>query len=190
MEQATFVQDGFVYYREEDAKQSATEVKKMEYMETKMDYSNPDQIHRIYEKAIQEGVFQSMPGICYLNRIRDYLLSQETIDAETVSPIPSGKADRVVSVPVRREKKEEPVEKTKKVSGGFVVSIITNIALVIAVIVMFVIALDSENPNVLNYEEKLQNKYAAWEMKLMEREQAVREKEREYQMEGIAGSEE
>ena len=184
MEHTTYVQDGFIYYSEEDAKRSALEVKKIEYMETRMDYSKPEQIHKIYEKAIEEGVFQSMPGLCYLKRLQDYLLSQEEIAPESVSPIPSGKGDRVASVPVRREKqKEESGEKTKKLSGGFVVSIITNIALVIAVIIMFVIALDSNNPNILNYEEALQNKYADWEMKLMEREQAVREKEREYHLE-------
>ena len=44
---------------------------------------------------------------------------------------------------------------------------------------MFVITLTGNNPTILNYEQKLQNKYAGWEQELTERENAVREKERE-----------
>ena len=35
------------------------------------------------------------------------------------------------------------------------------------------------NPNILNYQNAVLNKYASWEQELMEREQAVREKEQE-----------
>lgn len=44
---------------------------------------------------------------------------------------------------------------------------------------MFMITLKSDNPNILNYEKNLVNRYAAWEQELREREQVVREKERE-----------
>ena len=37
----------------------------------------------------------------------------------------------------------------------------------------------SENPNILNYEQNLINKYAQWEQELSERESIIREKERE-----------
>ena len=51
--------------------------------------------------------------------------------------------------------------------------------LVLAIISMFCISFLSENPNILNYERSITNKYAAWEQELTEREKAVREKERE-----------
>ena len=56
---------------------------------------------------------------------------------------------------------------------------ILNILLILLVIAMFVITLTGNNPTILNYEQKLQNKYAGWEQELTERENAVREKERE-----------
>ena len=58
-------------------------------------------------------------------------------------------------------------------------SVILNILLILLVIAMFVITLTGNNPTILNYEQKLQNKYAGWEQELTERENAVREKERE-----------
>ena len=48
---------------------------------------------------------------------------------------------------------------------------------------MFMITLRSDNPNVLNYERALTDKYASWEQELTERERAVREKELELQVE-------
>ena len=46
-------------------------------------------------------------------------------------------------------------------------------------IVMFAIAATGSEPTVLNYERVLQNRYAEWEQQLSDREQVIREKERE-----------
>jgi hypothetical protein len=50
-------------------------------------------------------------------------------------------------------------------------------------IAMFSIALNANQPNILNYEKVLTNNYASWEQELTEREQAVKEKERQLNME-------
>ena len=44
---------------------------------------------------------------------------------------------------------------------------------------MFVITIKSDNPNILNYETALQNRYSAWEQELNDREKAIKEKELE-----------
>ena len=62
-------------------------------------------------------------------------------------------------------------------------SVLLNVLLVLAIAAMFMITLRSDNPNVLNYERALTDKYASWEQELTERERAVREKELELQME-------
>ena len=43
---------------------------------------------------------------------------------------------------------------------------------------MIVITLTSDNPNIINYENKLVDKYEEWEQDLQEREQAVKEQEK------------
>ena len=53
-----------------------------------------------------------------------------------------------------------------------------NQIIITALVVMVAIAMSSSTPTVLNYENKLQNKYAAWEQQLEEREAAVLQKER------------
>ena len=48
---------------------------------------------------------------------------------------------------------------------------------------MVAIALLDSTPNIINYENKIQDKYAQWEMDLEEREAKVKEKERELHLE-------
>jgi len=59
------------------------------------------------------------------------------------------------------------------------ISILLNVILVIALIIMFWVTLQSETPNMINYRISIENKYAAWEQELTERENQVREQERE-----------
>ena len=54
-----------------------------------------------------------------------------------------------------------------------------NVFLALLVAGMFFVAMTGNNPNILNYQNAVLNKYAAWEQELTEREQAVREKEQE-----------
>ena len=51
------------------------------------------------------------------------------------------------------------------------------IVLLVVVVGMFAITLTSSNPTILDYETKLQNRYAAWEQDLTEREAAVAQRE-------------
>ena len=53
------------------------------------------------------------------------------------------------------------------------------VALSLLVVAMLVITALSDSPTILNYEKKLQDRYASWEMELTEREDAVRARELE-----------
>ena len=61
----------------------------------------------------------------------------------------------------------------------FIISILINLLLTIAVGGMFAIAMTNDQPNILNYERALVNKYATWEQELTEKENEIRERERE-----------
>ena len=71
------------------------------------------------------------------------------------------------------------------------ISIWINVILALMVIAMFVIATTGSNPNILNYENALINKYAEWEQELRDRELKVLEYENMYGIEhGSVTSEE
>lgn len=178
---------GYRFYTEKDAQLAAAELKKIEYLEARIDYSRPDSILTVYEKSIHERIFKTPIGLRYLKDLRDYLLKQSEIDPQRVPEIPlyhtfSGEV-RERSAPARNRIKTADGGKGSEKSG-LVISVILNVLLVLAVICMFTITLRSDNPNVLNYERVLTDRYAQWEQDLTERENAVRERERELKLNG------
>lgn len=168
----TYYHDGFTFYTKEEAMLAEVESKRVEYMEERIDYTNPARVLSIYNKAVDEGIFKGQVGLTYLRKIQEYLFQCPDISSDMIQAIPAW--EPVSDVTPKKQKKEKPI-KTQQL----MFSVIMNIALVIAVIAMFAIALTSEQPNILNYEKNLQNKYAAWEQELNKKEQELRKKERE-----------
>lgn len=173
--------EGYSFLNEEDAKRAAGERKRISYIEERLDYSKPESVLAIYRKAIKERVFKTPIGLRYLKNMQEFLLGQPQISDEDVPPIPLQLSfDNVLREQTSpAHVRIQPAAKKVEKSPILPISIILNIALVIAVVAMFAITLNSEQPNVLNYEKALVNRYAGWEQELTEREQAVREKERQ-----------
>ena len=172
--------DGFSFYTAQDAELALQEQKKIAYLEAHMDYHNPESILKIYQKALRERIFKTPLGVMYLKQLQQFLEQQENINPEEIPPIALyaiyDEQIRKNATPARQ--RVQPPDKKEK-SNALTISVTLNVALVIAIIAMFVITLNSGQPNILNYEKNLVNKYAAWEQELTEREQAVREKELE-----------
>lgn len=177
---------GYLFYTEKDAKIAAAEQKKIEYLEARVDYSRPDSILLIYEKTIHERIFRTPVGLHYLRCLREFLLAQPQIEADRIPDIPlygsfAGEVreqDNPVKNRIKPAKRKMDRDKSR-----LVVSVILNVLLILAVASMFAIALKSDNPNLLNYEKALTNRYASWEQELTQREQNIRQKERELRME-------
>ena len=58
-------------------------------------------------------------------------------------------------------------------------SLFLNLVLLILVGLLFFVAKTGKNANIINYEHNLQNKYAAWNEELLQREEVIRQKELE-----------
>ena len=57
------------------------------------------------------------------------------------------------------------------------ITLFISVILAVSVIGMFIVASTSDSPTIINYENKLIDKYAAWEQELDEREAALKERE-------------
>lgn len=176
-----WISEGFSFQNSIDAQQAAQESRKIEYLEAHMDYSDPENILAVYQKAITDRVFRTPVGIVYLKKLQDYLMNQEEIDKEKILPIPLYIAYENVlrdkPSPARQRIKQSASKKKK--SMALPISVMLNIGLIVTVLAMFAMTLLSDQPNIVNYRNALVNQYASWEQELTEREQRVREKERE-----------
>lgn len=174
---------GYSFYTERDAALAESELRKVQYLEARLDYTKPQSILRIYNKVIEDRMLKSPVGHHFLKKIQEFLYECPEINPEAVSPIPlyvSYEGEfREQAAPARA--RVMPAVRSKN-SSALTISIVLNIGLAIAVIAMFIIALNADQPNILNYERQLINRYAGWEQELTERERAVREKEREIEV--------
>lgn len=172
--------EGYLFVNATDAVLAEKERKQIEYLEKKLDYQKPEQILVILQKLIEERTFKTPVGMMYLKRLQDYLKNHKTIEKERIPAIP---VDYVCdkSVPdtrVELKSVRAAVHKREELKkSNYKISIILNLILIIGMIAMFWMATRSETPNMINYRNALENRYAEWEQDLTEREQTVREKE-------------
>lgn len=168
----------FVFKNLDDAKLAESEKKKIYYLNTQLDDLDLENLMKLYERLNKEKIFVTPVGISYLQKIRKILLDHGVEE----SRIPAiWLHTRYSSAPknIENRSKKSMLVSKKKIR----LSLTLNILLILAVISMFIITLNSKNPNILNYEKVIQNKYSAWEQELTEREEKIRESERQLNFE-------
>lgn len=175
---------GFQFGSEKDAKQAKGEELKIQKLEEKMDYHNPQMVFMVYKKAIENRIFKTPVGYEYLKQLQK-TLKESPLIREEVLPIPVNQVYNLrdstapVIEKVKGTKKPKKPPKVKQEFFTRKTSICMNIILVLLIGVMMFITTTGTRPNILNYEKVLQNRYAAWEQELEQRESELREKERE-----------
>lgn len=174
-----YIVDGFLFLSEEDAAAAREELKKARYLERHLDDHGADVILQLYQKALRDRTFQTPVGLAFVNELRGKLI-EAGIEEFDIEPIPvyydvvQNKMRSGFEAVKEGDKSEPKVEKKK-----FTISVFLNVFLALLVAGMFFVAMTGKNPNILNYQSAVLNKYASWEQELMEREKAVREKEQE-----------
>lgn len=178
-----WIVDGFQFGTEKDAELARNEQQRIERLEEKLDYENQDMINAVYQKAINNRVFRTPVGYVFLKKLQR-ILQENSISDDVPANIP------VYGVYSMRESANPTVErviasrkpakqKTKQEFFSRRTSILVNIILVFLLIAVVAVSTIGSVPTVFNYESTLQNRYAQWEQQLSEREQVIREKEKE-----------
>lgn len=183
--QASRNAEGFFFLNAEDAAMAAKERKQIEYLEARLDYRNPEQVLVLYERMLRERIFKTPVGTIYLKQLQSFLLDKSGLDPSRVPMIPVYAP--CTGMPVKGERSagrgRETRQTEKPGSVWSKISVILNVLLAAAVVAMFVITLMSDSPNILNYRTAILNEYSSWQQDLTEREQIIREKERELKIE-------
>ena len=166
----------YIFSTREDALLARKEQEKIQYLEERLNYDNPRSILLLYRKSLESKTFQTPIGYEYMLKLQNFLLESQ-IPEEEIDRIPLYTVfskDEVSQGPqiktriVKVYEKPEPRKFTEKIS------IILNIIFLILLVGMFVIALNSNHPNILNYEKAIINKYASWEQDIKLRESELR----------------
>ena len=194
--QETYEAGGFVFRTKKEAELAQREIEGTKYLRQKLDMENPNAVFSIYQNLIEQDLFETPVGYCFLKALRDYLLMIPAISNEEVLAIPirypqteeeEKKQKKEQKKEEQRKERQREKEKAKNkkeqkkegknYKGRCQFFMVTSLILLISVVSMMLLAATSDNVNILNYENKLIDKYSSWEQELEEREQAVKEQE-------------
>ncbi len=174
---------GFVFETEEAAQKARNELEGIDVVRSKVNMRSPETVLEVYNKLIDKRLCKTAVGYSYLHDLQKYLQNSSQIPKESIRDIPIE--------PIRRRVVRE-IENTgeKKKRGGndsyqdkYKISLIFNMIFAIAVVLIMYLATTGDNVNIINYENKLIDRYEAWEQELTERENSVKEYEKTYGIE-------
>lgn len=175
MDTKSRVVDGFVFPSYKEAQIAIKEQQNIDVIRQRTPQSNPNAVYELYTKLIERGIFKTVVGYSFLHELRHQLIDEYHYAEEELPDIEIPKRMEYDSVAeinqgVMKNKFEHLLIVKQRMS-------IVIVALVIMVVGMFVIAVINPNAGYVNTENKVLNKYSAWEEDLQQREQAVKEKE-------------
>ena len=183
--------EGYRFGSYQDAGLAEEEARKAAYFREKTVGRSGRNLLTVYDRMLDEKVFQTPIGWEYLKEMQE-ILRTAGIPEDMIRPIPLYMTfSHVTGEELDKSEVRQRIRpaRPKKKADRFRISLVVNIFLAILVFAMFAITMNSDNPNILNYKQNITNQYASWDQELTEREKAVKEKERELQIEAeISGN--
>lgn len=181
-ENGKFMVGGYEFATKEEAQLAKDELNAIKYLSQKTNSKDPKQVYSLYNKIIERKLFSTHVGMNYLKNLQTFLYKSDEIPNDKIQPIPIN-AETQGEMNIRRERSEFKSElrdmsvKVAKYKNNFTRVMIINVVLIIIIIAMFVILNTSSNPNIINYEVNIQNKYSQWQEQLQSQEESLNARE-------------
>ncbi len=179
-----FTVGGYTFATNQEAQAAIEEMDAIRYLTAKTDQKDIAQVYLLYNKIIEKELFKTPVGLDYLKKLQKYLYSNPNVPNDRIQPIPV-RTDAQEVLDTKRasvsykERNKALSREVSKFKTYFTRSLIINLTLLIIIIAMMVITATSSNPNILNYESALQDRYASWEENLKAREAVIKQREQE-----------
>lgn len=179
-----FMVGGYEFNTKEEAQLARDELNAIKYVSAKTNSKDAMQVYNLYNKIIERKLFSTQIGMNYLKQLQTFLYKSSEIPNEKIQPIPIN-VETQEEINIRRERTEFKSElrdlsiKVARYKNNFVRVMIVNVILVVIIIAMFIILNTSSNPNIINYEVNIQNKYAQWQQDLQSQEESIKAREKE-----------
>lgn len=177
MDKDALIVDGFVFPTYKEAQIALKEQNNVSVIRERTTALDGAAVRELYIKLIEREMFNTVVGYSFLYELRHRLMTEFSYTEEELPNIELPKQmeyDRVreINQGVLENKIQQILLQKKRMA-------ITIVALIFMVVAMFVIVAVNPNVGYINTENKVLNKYSAWQEELERREQAVKEKEAE-----------
>ena len=168
-EKQTFTVAGYKFATKEEAQDAKDELNAIKYLSSKTDGKDPKQVYMLYNQILDKQLFNTPVGIDYLKELQQFLYINKDIPNDKKIPLK-------VKDEIRQLKRDKNRYKDK-----YIKLMIVNIVLVVVIAAMAVILKTSSTPTVIDYERKLQDKYATWQEQLESQEASLKARENQTQ---------
>ena len=180
MDKESLIVEGFVFPSYKEAQIAQKEQANIEAIRERMRGTDGKTQYELYCKLMERDMFKTMVGYSFLYELRHYLMEKYGYREQELPCIKLPKRleyDKVAEL--NRGKMESRVQHLLMIRTRMTITII---ALLVVIIGMFIIAATNDNVGYINTENKIINKYSAWQEELERREAAVKEKEEQLNM--------
>lgn len=160
---------GFRFSSEVVAEKARKEMNAVAYLRGELSEMDGSHLLAAYKGLIEKEVFDTAEGYTFLKDVQRRLIDDDSVNNDDIPLIP---VYDPAEIRRRQIELEEPVWKRR-----FFTILVVVITLAAVVVFMFVLTATQDSPNIINYKEKLENRYSDWDESLTRREQQVREQE-------------
>ncbi len=179
MSERTYEVEGFIFADRQDYEDAKKEAESIEYMKAKIDLSNQGKMVKLYRKLVKYKILRTVVGYTFLKELQERLLKEGIVHNGSLQGIPitkDGKEAKALSGMLK-----DPEKKQVQLLSDYRIRLrnskIISIFLFVIIMIMMFISVFSDRSKFTNYENKILNKYSAWEENLTAREKSLQEKE-------------
>ncbi len=183
--------EGLLFETEEEATQARTEAEGIRYIKERTRMDDPDVVLKLYNNLLQKKLFKTEVGLKFLFELQEYLVTIPYIKSEDIKPIPARKNSEAQLADLKKKQVEKKLRekearqrnkenrvKRKNYRLYFHITMFLTVILAACVIGMFAIALTTNQTDLIDFENKILDKYSSWEQELSQKEQDLLERER------------
>lgn len=165
--------DGYLFRNKSDYARALKEKETIDKLKGNLSAERPDEMLALYKKLISKNYFATPLGISFLYDMRKYLVE---LYEEDLPPVPVIRVKAPKPEADNREQKKllEEIDRLQSAKRTMTIAIISMVVVIIGM--MTIVAFDDKS-SFFNAENKVLDKYSAWEEDLNAREQAIRERE-------------
>lgn len=183
-EKERFVVDGYSFETKAEWEEAKREEESIQYIRAKTNLSDMQTVYKVYCGLVEKKTFITPVGITFLMQMQKELLrSGRNVDEVPKVPITLPRKRKKSAELFSKETQEKTQEKNRVLIDYYKSKLrntrIVMFFLIVVIGAMFLITMFGPNTPFVDAEIKLQNKYAAWEQELRQREDAVEKRERE-----------
>lgn len=171
---------GYSFEDSHEYKEAKREQETVDYIRANTDLSDINKVLKLYNKLVERKTLKSVVGIIFLNELRDNILKAGIV---TIDNLPDIKIEKQIA-PIRvydnvleHEQENKHLAMIEDYRIKLKNSRIINAFLAIIIVAMILITVFMDRSMYSIYENKIIDKYEAWQQELESREAALADKE-------------